>query len=223
MFEGFGIEYKNFVPSLCSLKTIKNKLLSGVRVSDVKVCCNLKNKKFEEIGEILFKDDGISGIVIFNLSSFMARENCFNYDVFIDFMHKLSTKDLENLLNERKQNLKNLTCENFFTGFFHKAINLELLKKCDIDLNKIISKLSELEIKNLSYTIKNYKLKCSGYFENNQVMSGGINLDCLDENLQSKINKNLYFIGEVCDVDGVCGGYNLQWAWTSGKIVGENL
>ena len=72
-------------------------------------------------------------------------------------------------------------------------------------------------------TIKEFSLNVCGYFDNNQVCSGGVLLLELDCNLQSKTNEGLYFIGEVVDVDGVCGGYNLQWAWTSGKIVGENL
>ena len=75
----------------------------------------------------------------------------------------------------------------------------------------------------MQYVIKNYKLSSCGHFENNQVCCGGVNLNCLDNNLQCKTNKNLYFIGEVVNVDGVCGGYNLQWAFTSGKIVGEVL
>ena len=55
------------------------------------------------------------------------------------------------------------------------------------------------------------------------MFSGGVLLEDLDSNLQSKSTPGLYFCGEVCDVDGVCGGYNLQWAWTSGSIVGENI
>ena len=61
------------------------------------------------------------------------------------------------------------------------------------------------------------------YFDNNQIHSGGVSLSSLDENLMSKQINNLYFTGEVCDVDGDCGGFNLQWAWTSGFIVGDNL
>jgi predicted flavoprotein YhiN len=68
----------------------------------------------------------------------------------------------------------------------------------------------------LTYTV-------NGCYDNNQVYSGGVSLGVLDENLMSKDVPNLYFTGEVCNVDGVCGGYNLQWAWTSGKIVGGCL
>ena len=71
--------------------------------------------------------------------------------------------------------------------------------------------------------MKNLEFDIVSYYENNQVKVGGICLEDLDKNLQSKQYKNLYFAGEVCNVDGLCGGYNLQWAWTSAKIVGESL
>jgi predicted flavoprotein YhiN len=78
-------------------------------------------------------------------------------------------------------------------------------------------------IEDLVKVIKNMTFNVVGCFDNNQVFSGGVDLNDLDDNLMSKKVPNLYFCGEVCDVDGVCGGYNLQWAWTSGKIVGDSL
>ena len=83
--------------------------------------------------------------------------------------------------------------------------------------------LKNEEIEKISKIIKNLPLKVKSHYDNNQVFSGGINLSELNENLECKNQKGLYFCGEVCDVDGLCGGYNLQWAWTSGFIVGENL
>ena len=86
-----------------------------------------------------------------------------------------------------------------------------------------ITELKKQEIEKLAFTIKNITLNVKSYYDNNQVYSGGVKLDDLTDNLESKKIKNLYFCGEVCDVDGICGGYNLQWAWTSGYIVGESL
>lgn len=223
MFDKFNIKYKNFVPSLCSLKTKTHKNLSGVRVDNVKVLCVTNNINFEEVGEILFKDDGISGIVVFNLSSYMARINNFNNEVVFDFLPKVELEELVGILSERKINLSNLNAEEFLTGFFHKNINNELLKITKINLNKKVGAITQNEIIELAKNIKQYKIQTLGYFENNQVKSGGILLDELTENLESKKHKNMYFIGEVVNVDGVCGGYNLQWAWTSGQIVGESL
>ncbi len=71
--------------------------------------------------------------------------------------------------------------------------------------------------------IKSFTFKVKSHYNNNQIFSGGVLLTELTENLESKKQKDLFFCGEVCDVDGICGGYNLQWAWTSGYIVGVSL
>lgn len=223
IFDKFNIKYKNFTPSLCSLKTEKHKALSGVRVDDVCVKCNSNGINFEENGEVLFKDEGISGIVIFNLSSHMARINNYNNKIFIDYLPKVDESELFLILNERKEKLSSLACEDFLTGFFHKQVNNEILKRVNIKFELKVKDISTSQLKKIAYLIKNFELNTCGYYENNQVMSGGVLLNELNNNLECKKQKGLYFIGEVCDVDGVCGGYNLQWAWTSGQIVGESL
>jgi predicted flavoprotein YhiN len=127
-----------------------------------------------------------------------------------------------NLLN-RKSLLKDYCVEDFLTGVFHKAVNLNLLEKCNLKINDKVDTLTEEKLLNLASVIKNYDVEILNCADNNQVFSGGVKLSCLDSNLQSKRTPNLYCIGELVDVDGVCGGYNLQWAWTSGKVVGDNL
>ncbi len=126
-------------------------------------------------------------------------------------------------MKARKEILKNNKTEDFLTGMFHKAINNSLLEKSNLDFKKDVSNLTEKDLIKLVNIIKKYEIIINGCCENNQVFSGGVKLNCLDANLCSKNTKNLYCIGELVDVDGICGGYNLQWAWTSGKIVGENL
>ena len=223
IFDKFNVKYKPFAPSLCALLTEKHKHLAGVRVKNVLVKCNFLNYEFKEIGEVLFRDDGISGIVIFNLSAHMARSNNYNRKIVIDFLPDVEINNLKAQLQNRRNNLFKLESKEFLTGLFHKAINSELLSKCKIDSNKLVKDISDKEIEKLCGLIKNYELNSKGYCDNNQVMSGGILLSELTETLESKENKGMFFIGEVIDVDGVCGGYNLQWAWTSGKIVGECL
>ena len=93
----------------------------------------------------------------------------------------------------------------------------------NINSNKNCSQLSISEIDTLASTIKNLTFKIDGAFDNNQVLCGGVNLFDLKNTLEHKQISNLYFCGEVCNVDGECGGYNLQWAFTSGFVVGENL
>lgn len=221
MFNKFNVQTRQFVPSLCALYAKVNKSLAGVRVSNVELAC--KSVGFSERGEVLFKQDGISGIVVFNLSAHLARRNCFNAEVCIDFAPDIAEADLLNKLKNRQKILNNTENYHFLDGFFNNLLNIDLLTRAKIDVNKNASCLSVQDLTNLCSVIKCYKVQTHGAQNNNQVASGGVVLSDLDCNLQSKKTKGLYFIGEIVDVDGVCGGYNLQWAWTSGKIVGESL
>ncbi len=216
LLDAMNIEYKPFVPSLVALKTTQDtKRLSGIRLSDVVVSINNKY----ELGEVLFKDNGLSGICIFNLSSYLARRNNFKQSLCIDLLPYFEVKDLEDVFFGRlNRNYPSMIL--FLQGIFHKEINKYLLKESKINEEE---KPNKNNIKKLIKNIKSLKFDIISTYDNNQVKSGGIRLDDLDENLQHKKIKGLYFAGEICDVDGICGGYNLQWAWTSGKIVGENI
>ena len=125
------------------------------------------------------------------------------------------------LQNRRK--IVTFSADKFFVGMFQNAVANEVFKQAKINTNINSSKLSKKDIENLAKVIKGLKFKVCGAYDNNQVFSGGVPLHDLNMNLEHKKHKNLYFMGEICDVDGECGGYNLQWAWTSGKIVGDCL
>ncbi len=220
LLEQLNLKYKPFSPSLVSLKTKEDThSLSGLRLSNVEVCLSLKNKIIIEKGEVLFKDRGLSGICIFNLSAYLARQNNYNATIYIDMMPNVSKESLINMLQERlKCNFIN--AKEFMQGIFNDKINNYILKICNI---KNEEKITIKNINIIANNIKQLFFNIVGCYENHQVNSGGILLDDLTDNLQSKSIKNLYFTGEIIDVDGICGGYNLQWAWTSGKIVGENI
>lgn len=217
-----NVKLNKFMPSLVSLKTAeKTSALAGVRVSNVKVTSKINEKLFSEFGEVLFKDCGLSGIVIFNLSAYYARSGSYNGNVSIDLMPKLSSSELAEKIKERIGKFEYI--KDLFTGMFVGALASEIFSRCKVDVNKKSSTLKVEQITELCDCIKNLKFTLVGCFENNQVVSGGVDLECLDKNLQSKHCEGLYFCGEVCDVDGLCGGYNLQWAWTSGYIVGDSV
>ena len=217
-----GVDVKDFAPSLVALKCPEIKDLNGIKLSNVNVTVKTNdNIEKSEIGEVLFKDGGISGIVVFNLSTLFARNSNFNGEVKIDLFPSVTSEELFKKIEKRKA--LNVQLDKFFTGLFLPALANEIFKKSKINTNINSTKLSNDDINKLVKTIKNLTYKVNGCFDNNQVFSGGVKLECLDENLQSKIVPNIYFCGEICDVDGVCGGYNLQWAFTSGKIVGDCL
>lgn len=216
------VEIKTFTPSLVSLKANVTRNLSGCRIDDVKVRAqNSLGQTKEDRGEILFKEKGISGICIFNVSTLFSRVNDFSGTLSIDLLPDFDKKQLFELLCQRRK--LDVKISNFFDGLLLKQVGYEILNRIEINENRSCLSLKDEEIKKLVDVIKNLNYKVLGNLENNQVYSGGVDLTLLTNNLEHKKLKNLYFCGEACDVDGECGGYNLQWAWTSGFIVGESL
>ena len=136
-------------------------------------------------------------------------------------MPDLSISELTRKIESRRR--ENLNADKLFVGMFINSVANEIFKQSKVNTNKKSSELSKEEILKIANSIKNLQFEVVGSYDNNQVYSGGVSLKELTPNLMSKNVPNLYFAGEICDVDGECGGYNLQWAWTSGKIVGECL
>ena len=219
LLKQMGISYNSFSPSLVALKTKEDTFsLSGMRLSNVKAI--LKGEvNHEEYGEVLFKENGLSGICIFNLSAYLARQKNYNSIICLDLLPNLSNDKLKEIFIKRLN--KNYTnSKEFMQGLFSEKINSYILKNCAIKNNE---KITKKDIEKIINTIKNLTFNIVGHYQNNQVNSGGVDLNNLTNTLEYKYVKNLYFIGEVVDVDGICGGYNLQWSWTSAVIAGEAL
>ena len=213
-------------PSIVQLKTEKNQVkgLQGIK-TDVAVTAYGDNKKICTYdGELLFTDYGISGNVVFNISFVMPLYK--NVEFEIDFMEKFDYNELYEMLKERKRILSHLTMENYFNGMINKKLGQFLSKVSGIEkLSKPVKDLNDSDIRKLCTVLKKYRVKIleTTGFKNAQVTAGGVLLDEVNiETLESKIVKGLYFSGEVLDVYGECGGFNLQWAWASGHIAGEN-
>ena len=213
-------------PSIVQLKTEKNQVkgLQGIK-TDVAVTAYGDNKKICTYdGELLFTDYGISGNVVFNISFVMPLYK--NVEFEIDFMEKFDYNELYEMLKERKRILSHLTMENYFNGMINKKLGQFHSKVSGIEkLSKPVKDLNDSDIRKLCTVLKKYRVKIleTTGFKNAQVTAGGVSLDEVNtETLESKIVKGLYFSGEVLDVYGECGGFNLQWAWASGYIAGEN-
>ena len=224
LLENFDFDCKKCFPSLMALKTKENlKNLQNIKVSNVKVTAHLDSGESDtEQGEVLFKEHGLSGVCIFNLSTLFARNQVKNGSISIDLMPYYSKQTLKKLLAERKNTL-NVTIKHFFDGIMVRPLNYYLLNKLKLQEDRPCFTLTNSEISNMAFIIKNLTFSVCDFYENNQVFSGGIELDNLDGNLQSKKYDNLYIIGESLNVDGKCGGFNLQWAWTNGFIVGSKI
>ena len=222
----FGHSITKLSPAIVQLKTEKYQVkgLQGIK-ADTSVTAYGDNKKICTYnGELLFTDYGISGNVVFNISFVMPLYK--NVEFEIDFMKKFDYNELYELLRKRKKIMAHLTMENYFNGMINKKLGQFLSKMSGIEkLSKPVKDLNDNEIRKLCTSLKKYRiniLETTG-FKNAQVTAGGISLDEVNtDTLESKIIKRLYFSGEVLDVYGECGGFNLQWAWASGYIAGKN-
>lgn len=192
-------------PLILADKDIRD--LSGVR-HDAKVEAYVEGKKiFEETGEILYKNDGISGIVIFNAESAIYRlEKPSNIELKVDLFPEYSPKELEDMLIHDES----LNSEFYLDSYLVPALQKHVLNRSKKkDAHSLASTLKELR-----YTVKNHY-----GFDSSQVTIGGVSLEELTENLESRREKGVFFVGEVVDIDGNCGGYNLTWDLISATLV----
>lgn len=208
------------VPSLVGLvsndKFIKS--LSGVRCD---VCVSLGSKS--EIGEVQFTDYGLSGICIFNLSNIASRLG--NCSVNINFLYNFvdDYNDFCKLFDKVNNSVLNRSIGELLEGYLNYNIVNVILKKCDIDFSCSWNDLGNKK-KILFDNLISFNVDIVGTrgFDVAQVSLGGISLDDIDvSTFESKIVPGLYFTGEVMDVTGDCGGYNLGFAFLSGMIAGE--
>ena len=221
LIKNFDLETEKFEPVLCSLKTDKNKGLLGVRVNPVKATLKQGTSEIVEHGEVLFKENAISGICIFNLSLYYNQKQ--KASVVLDLLPNESETNLINKLESRKNIFKQNTLSEFFTGFFHKNLAQNIVEKSGLNIKQNVSALSHEDLQKLAHTIKSYTLNVCGKESNNQIHSGGVKLNCLTENLESKKHKGLFILGENLNVQGICGGYNLHWAFLTASIIAKHL
>ena len=222
-----GHKITKLTPSIVQLKTEKHKVkgLKGIKL-DVNLTAFGNGKKLCTYdGELLFTDYGISGNVVFNLSFVIPLYE--NVEFEIDFMPKYTYNELYEMMIKRKKRLSHLTMEHFFNGMINKKLGQFLSKMSGIEkLSKQIDIISNSEIEKLCLILKKYKMKIveTTGFKNAQVTAGGVLLEDIDlQTLESRKVKGVYFAGEILDVYGGCGGYNLQWAWASGIKAGKMI
>lgn len=195
-----GYQLKEFVPALCPLYTKeKTKILDGTRVkANVKLLKN-GNLVFEENGEVLFKEKGLSGIVIFNASRVIAQELNAQYIFSLDLIPSTTQKEVDDFF-------KNHSKEELLEAYLHP------------NLVKYLSSNSNINIKDIRFTFD----KLYG-FDNSQVSVGGITFNDVNELLESKKEKGIHFLGELLDYTGPCGGYNLMWAIASALHLADKI
>lgn len=216
------------LPSLVQLKGNEPyfKKWSGIR-------CNVITNLYidntfikNENGEIQLTDYGISGICVLNLSGYASKalHNKQKVTVTINFMP--FTKKPKQYLKNLNNNSYKKTISELLEGFLNYKLVDIILKKSNIKRNIPLTTLSQNELNNLVQNLTNFKINIidTHTLDHAQTCSGGIPLNEINsDTLESLKTKNLYFTGEIIDIDGDCGGYNLGWAWMSGITAGKNV
>ena len=200
-------------------------MVSGVRC-DVGLALYEEQKLLaRERGELQLTDYGISGIPVFQFSHIVACKlaDRKSLQVEIDFMPDYDEEEWKQYIETRMLLKNGDMVENFFLGLLHKKLCTMMMKQCNLKPQDVLDKRIEEKIRRLCYEIKHFKVtpKEVKPYENAQVCSGGVDFMQLSEQMESKLMPGVFFCGEMIDVDGKCGGYNLQWAWTSGYIAGK--
>ncbi len=203
------IEQKPSLVSLICNDDILFKSAAGVRCN---VALKLKDKSLR--GQLQITNYGISGICVFNISHLIDKET----KIVIDFMDEISKDNFFKFC----ENMKEGTYGLLLNALFNDKLAATFLKKLNLKADDIIDKNILL---NIYEELSNYKVVClkTRKFDVAQVTKGGVKTDEINpKTMESKIVPGLYFCGEIIDVDGYCGGYNLQFAWSSGFIAGNN-
>lgn len=228
--ESFGHTVVPVLPSLVPLKT-KGKFLkewSGIR-TDVNISLYVDGVKLkEEYGEIQLTDYGISGICVFNLSSLaninLAKERKVLVKInFIPWVVSINTfiNFIDNQYNKNKKDIMSL-----LEGILNYKLVSVLLKEIGVSIDTTFDDLTSNDLEKIYKQLSQFELEIIGSqdYDKAQVCSGGVSLLEVDMNtMQSKLVDDLYFTGEILDVDGDCGGYNLAFAWVSGMIAGKEV
>ena len=217
------------LPALVQLKSPDKfiRTLSGVRIMGKVTAYSEAGRLSEEEGELIFTDYGISGIPILQLSRYVAKalDQRKAVHLFLDFLPSFDRKSVREHLEERLRHSEGKNLEEMMIGLFHHKLSYSMLKEAGLDPYQSPRGIRKKEIELLISQIKEFKLRINdtNSFENAQVCAGGISTKEVNSaTMESKLIKNLYLCGELLDVDGTCGGYNLQWAWSSGYLAGSS-
>lgn len=210
--EDFGHTVTPLYPSLVQLKTDTDliKTLRGIRADAAVTAYDKKgNAIATERGDVIFTDYGVSGDAIFRLSAFVADKIADGVTISLAFLPDVDEKTLLSVLR-KKQADRAIPEGELLCGILNNQVGRAVLKNRKTDgLEGIVSAL------------KDFRLVVKGTlgFDYAQVTKGGIPLNEVTDELESKFARGLYFAGEVLDVDGECGGFNLQWAYSSARAV----
>lgn len=178
-----------------------------------------------DTGELQLTDYGISGIPVFQVSRYAAKalERKRTVTAVIDYLPTLSWEETLHYLQARKEQAAYKSAETFFTGLLNRKLAQVVLKKAGISPDFPMNKAGGRQLRKLTEQIKGmeFTVAATNPFAQAQICCGGVDTGEVDpDTMESRLIPGLYLAGELLDVDGICGGYNLQFAWSSGYLAG---
>jgi predicted Rossmann fold flavoprotein len=217
-------------PALTAIKIKESwiKDLQGLSLKNVEVNVKTKDKiKIKEFGECLFTHFGLSGPIILNISKKIGELLKDNNEIklSIDLKPSLDLKKLDERIQRDLSKHQNKSFKNCLDDLLPKKLIPIFLEKSKINPEKKGNSVTKIERKNLLHLFKNFELTVISLigFESAIVTAGGVSLKEIDDKtMKSKKINNLFFAGEIIDIDGPTGGYNLQNCWSTGYLAGEN-
>ena len=224
LLRGLGHKCTKLRPALVQVKTGWHGIsgLKGVRANcHAAIFCDGKLHRESE-GEIQFTDFGLSGPVMYEITR-DACQGSGEWECRLDFLPQISRDELKDELLRRTKT--NWMTDDLLTGILHNRLGRVLSQNAGIRSHYPISELTEQEIGEVCRSVKEFSVSLTELLgmDAAQVTAGGIETNEFDPTtMESKRIPGLYACGEVLDVDGDCGGYNLQWAWSSGKLAGDH-
>ena len=224
-----------YVPALCGIRCAGDvfKALAGIRTEAALELVIDGHCVDREAGELQLVDYGISGIPVFQLSRYAAYalQEGKKAAVYINFLPGF-TNEAEDpmeyalrMFRQRQERLAGRKMESFFTGLLHQKLGQLLLRMANVRPELQVTELSGKQLRSLASLSVRFKAECveMNGFQQAQVVAGGVDTTEVDpDTMASRLVPGLYFAGEVLDIDGICGGYNLQWAWASGYVAGRH-
>ena len=227
ILKNMGYKMVKTTPSLVQLKTENavTRSLKGIKVTARAALYKGDKKLAENTDEVLFCEYGLSGPAVMQISREAERQPGGIF-VSLDLMPEYTAESVYDMVRFRAAVLGNRKLEDFFTGMLNKRVGQAVLKLCGLKLTDTANTLTPTDFKALSALIKDMRFAVTGTtgFNNSQVTAGGLDTSQFDdETMMSERDEGLFCIGEILDIDGDCGGFNLQWAWSSAMCAAEAI
>lgn len=220
----FGHRLSKLYPAITQIKTdsVYPRRLKGIKCDAVLTAVKNGKAVRRERGQLLFTDYGLSGPPAFQISSCIDESTQAELDLCPDFSFEFICDNIRTVIgNPYKDGLR---AGELLLPMINRRVGQEIIRYCGIPQDASVSSLSERQIKSIAGALKKFRMRLTGVkgFQNAQVTAGGIlTCDFDSRTMQSTLCKGLFACGEILDITGDCGGYNLQWAFSSGFAAGK--